>query len=69
VGTGFTYTKPSTIEPGNNAPFEILVLQSSVMCGDDDVLSLSSTGKWKMTMLLIPNAIVVKPSHSRTQKK
>jgi hypothetical protein len=34
IGTGFTYAKPSTIEPGMKAPFEITISKSSVKDGD-----------------------------------
>jgi hypothetical protein len=34
IGTGFAYAKPSTIEPGMKAPFEIIISKSSVKDGD-----------------------------------
>ena len=43
IGTDFTFTKPSTIEPGMKAPFEILVSKDKVKGGDFSIIDHYST--------------------------
>ena len=38
IGTEFTFTKPSDIEPGQKAPFEITVGTDKVMGGDLSII-------------------------------
>ena len=38
IGTEFTFTKPSDIEPGQKAPFEITVDTDKVMGGDLNII-------------------------------
>jgi hypothetical protein len=38
VGTDFTYTNPSEIEPGQKAPFEITIRPDSVTSGDLNII-------------------------------
>jgi hypothetical protein len=43
IGTDFTYTKPSTIEPGMKAPFEILIDKDKVKGGDLGIIDHFAT--------------------------